>query len=146
MLLVYVLCAMQNYGWCWCTVTVWWFKIFETLGQSRNLNVYEWEADAALRVLQWEDLDKDVWIICFPFSFLFNLLLPIGRSRKLAGKSEFIGRSYLAFNNEGTTLNINYYVKLNRSLPKCMTVCIESCGTGEMSSSILTSNYFAYGI
>ena len=28
-----------------------------------------------------------------------------------------------------------YYDKLNSSLPKCMTVCIESCGTGDMSSS-----------
>ena len=54
----------------------------------------------------------------------------------LAGQSKFFGRNYLPFNNKGKTLNINNYEKLNRSLPKYMTVCIESCGTGDISFSI----------
>ena len=51
----------------------------------------------------------------------------------LAGQSKFIGRNYLTFVIGGTTVYINYYEKLNRSLPKC----IESCGTVDRSSSIV---------
>ena len=43
---------------------------------------------------------------------------------------KIFGRSYLPFINGGTTLN-------NRSLLTSMTVCIESCGTGDISSSIV---------
>ena len=42
---------------------------------------------------------------------------------------KIFGRSYLPFINRGTTLN-------NRSPLTSMTVCIESCGTGDISSSI----------
>ena len=42
----------------------------------------------------------------------------------------FFGRSYLPFINGGSTLN-------NRSLLTSMTVCIDSCGTGDISSSIV---------
>ena len=45
----------------------------------------------------------------------------------------FFGRNYLPFINRGTTLN-------NRSLVTSMTVCFESCGTGDTSFSIVNSN------
>ena len=48
-----------------------------------------------------------------------------------ADQSKFIGGNYLSFIDRGTTRNINYYEKLNRSPPKCIAVCIESCGTGD---------------
>ena len=54
----------------------------------------------------------------------------------LTGQSKFIGRNYHSFIEGGTTLCINYDEKLNRSLPKCMTVCIELCVTGALSFSI----------
>ena len=54
----------------------------------------------------------------------------------LTGQSKFIGRNYHSFIEGGTTLCITYDEKLNRSQPKCMTVCIESCLTGAISSSI----------
>ena len=38
------------------------------------------------------------------------------------------------------------YEKLNRSPPKCMTVCIESCGTGDMSSSRPIGGHFSWFI
>ena len=53
----------------------------------------------------------------------------------LADQSKFIGRNYLSFIDGVTTLNINYY-ETNISLLKCMTVCIESCETGDISSSV----------
>ena len=75
----------------------------------------------------------------FQITFLFNLLLSNGRSRTswghLAGQSKFIIRNYLAFICGGTTITINYYEKLSISLPKYLTVCIESCGTGDISTS-----------
>ena len=43
---------------------------------------------------------------------------------------KILGRSYLPFINEGTTLS-------NRSLLTSMTVCIKSCGTGDISSNRL---------
>ena len=43
---------------------------------------------------------------------------------------KFLGRTYHTFINGGTTLN-------NRPLLTSMTVCIESCGTGDISSSIV---------
>ena len=55
----------------------------------------------------------------------------------MAGQGHFhkpikiFGRSYLPFINGGTNLN-------DRSLLTSMTVCIESCGTGDISSSIVT--------
>ena len=42
---------------------------------------------------------------------------------------KFFGRNYLLFINGGTTL-------YNRSLLTSMTDCFESCGTGDISSSI----------
>ena len=46
------------------------------------------------------------------------------------------GRNYLSFINEGTTLN-------NGPLTASLTVCIESCGTGDISSSIITMHAYA---
>ena len=42
---------------------------------------------------------------------------------------KFFGRNYLPFINGGTTLN-------NRPQLTSMTVCFESCGTGDITSSI----------
>ena len=44
--------------------------------------------------------------------------------RRLAGQSKFIGRNYLSFISGGTTLNMNYYEKLNRSPPKCYYISL----------------------
>ena len=84
-----------------------------------------------------KDLDRLFWLKTFSHlhsSSLYNSQM-IGQG-PLAGQSNFFGRNYLPFNNKGKTLNINNYEKLNRSLPKYMTVCIESCGTGDKSFSI----------
>ena len=71
----------------------------------------------------------------FLLSFPFNLLLSMVVKENLAGQSNFIGRNYLSFINRGATLNMDYYEKLFSSLLTCMTICIESCGTGDISSS-----------
>ena len=65
----------------------------------------------------------------FPFTFLSNLSLSDGRSRTFSKPIKSVGRRYLSFIIEGTTVN-------NRALPTSMTGCIESCGTGDISSSI----------
>ena len=52
---------------------------------------------------------------------------------------KIFGRSYLPFINGGTTLN-------NRSLLTSMTVCIESCGTGDISSSIGVAGEFQFRV
>ena len=44
---------------------------------------------------------------------------------------KFLGRNYLSLINGGTTLD-------NISQLTSMKVCIESCGTGDISSSIVT--------
>ena len=52
---------------------------------------------------------------------------------------KIFGTSYLPFINGGTTLN-------NRSLLTSMTVCIELCGTADISSSIVETHPFIAGI
>ena len=63
------------------------------------------------------------------------------RQGNLAGQSKLIGGDYHYFINGGTTHHIKYYEKLNRSQPKCMTVCIESCGTVPVELCCTTSEY-----
>ena len=75
------------------------------------------------RFIQW-CLTKQVFL----FTFLSNLLLSDGRSKTFSKPIKSVGRSCLTFINERTTLN-------NRSLPTSMTGCIESWGTGDISSS-----------
>ena len=70
----------------------------------------------------------------FSFIFLFNLLLSNGRSRSFCKPIMFFGMNYLPFINGGTTLN-------KISLLTSVTVCIEPCGTGDISSSIVTDLY-----
>ena len=55
----------------------------------------------------------------------------------MASESEIIGRNYLSPINKVATLIINSYEKLNRFLPKCMTISIELCGIGDISFSTM---------
>ena len=50
---------------------------------------------------------------------------------------KIFGRSYLPFIDRGTTPD-------NRSLLNSMIVCIESCGTGDISSSIAGIDCLCY--
>ena len=74
----------------------------------------------------------------FPLLHSFSTTcFPMVVQGHLACQSKFIGRNYLFFISGGTTAYINYQEKFNRSLQKSMTVCIASCGTGDISSSIV---------
>ena len=76
-------------------------------------------------------LGKDVSLI-----FFSHLHSSSNSCTQIVGQGHFcrpnkiFGRNYLPFINRGTTLN-------NRSLLTSMTVCFESCGTGDISSSIM---------
>ena len=68
--------------------------------------------------------------IFLSFTYLLNLLLSNGRSRSFMHANQIFGGNYLPFVNGRTTLN-------HRSRLTSMTVCIESGGTGDISSRIM---------
>ena len=118
-------------------------KILIMLTDSRKSIIsikpyYDWKrSGCSTKSATQKYLDRHFWLKNLSHShssstYYFQM---IGQG-PLAGQSKFFGRNYLPFNDGGTSLNIYNYEKLNRSLPKYMTVCIESCGTGDISFSI----------
>ena len=89
--------------------------------------------DGNIRPWTQKDLGKDVSLTKFSHkhspSTSCSQMVGQGHFRK---PIKFLGRNYLPFINEGTTLN------KRSSMTVCMA-CIESCGTGDIISSIKAS-------